>query len=140
MAYVKPELRSGFPDNRARAKQLISFQGLSRNGAGFTDIDGICEYKNKAYVMFEVKYADKTLQKGQKLLMQRFVADMYRAGKKSLAMLLRHQVHECGKDVYACELYVDKLFMWNDKEWITPHKPVTAAVCIDKFFSIIDGA
>ena len=48
-------------------KQLIDFKGCSvGNGMYPTDIDGLIEYKDSEYIIFEVKYGSAEVPVGQK--------------------------------------------------------------------------
>lgn len=53
--------------NRFRAKQLIDFGGLQYEQITPTDIDGLIEYRNIAYIIYEFKYADAEMPFGQRL-------------------------------------------------------------------------
>ena len=46
-------------NNPDRMKQLIDFKGLEVDGYIYpTDIDGLLEYKDSEYIIFEVKYGN----------------------------------------------------------------------------------
>ena len=43
--------------NKRKMKQLIDFKGCAVDGGMYpTDIDGVIEYKDSKYIIFEVKY------------------------------------------------------------------------------------
>lgn len=49
-------------------KQLIDFKGCAVDGGMYpTDIDGVIEYKDSKYIIFEVKYGDSEIPIGQRL-------------------------------------------------------------------------
>lgn len=51
-----------------RAKQLIDFAGLSIDGYIYpTDIDGLIEYKDSEYILFEVKHGVRKSRLGRSL-------------------------------------------------------------------------
>ena len=63
-------------NNPDRMKQLIDFKGLGVDGYIYpTDIDGLLEYKDSEYIIFEVKYGNAEVPFGQKLAIQRMVDD-----------------------------------------------------------------
>ena len=62
--------------NKRKMKQLIDFKGCAVDGGMYpTDIDGVIEYKDSKYIIFEVKYGDSEIPIGQRLALQRMVDD-----------------------------------------------------------------
>ena len=62
--------------NKRKMKQLIDFKGCAMDGGMYpTDIDGVIEYKDSKYIIFEVKYGDSEIPIGQ-----RFITVMRSAG------------------------------------------------------------
>ena len=58
--------------NKRKMKQLIDFKGCAVDGGMYpTDIDGVIEYKDSKYIIFEVKYGDSEIPIGQRLALQR---------------------------------------------------------------------
>ena len=69
-------------------KQLIDFQGLAVDEYIYpTDIDGLIEYKDSEYIIFEVKYGDAEVPFGQKLALQRMVDDFTKTGKQAVVLV-----------------------------------------------------
>lgn len=69
--------------NRHKMKQLIDFKGCAVDGGMYpTDIDGVIEYKDSKYIIFEVKYGDSEIPIGQRLALQRMVDDFTKSGKQ----------------------------------------------------------
>ena len=53
-------------------RQLIDFKGLDIDGYIYpTDIDGMIEYKDSEYIIFEIKYGDDVMPLGQRLALLR---------------------------------------------------------------------
>ena len=50
--------------NPARASQVLDFTGILPPPYAPTDIDGLVEWKNKAYVIIECKHGDKDMSLG----------------------------------------------------------------------------
>ena len=67
-----------------RARQLIEFTGLNYDAISPTDIDGLIEYQNIAYVIFELKYNDAEMPIGQRLAFERMVYDFEKRSKKAI--------------------------------------------------------
>ena len=63
------------------------------------DIDGLIEWKNKAYIIIELKYNDNKLLYGQKLALERLTDDLTKTGKKVICIIASHQTTNCNEDV-----------------------------------------
>ena len=82
-------------NNPDRMKQLIDFKGLEVDGYIYpTDIDGLLEYKDSEYIIFEVKYGNAEVPFGQKLAIQRMVDDFTKIGKQAVAFVCEHTVRD----------------------------------------------
>ena len=69
--------------NKDRAKQLISFEGMELDEKVWpTDFDAVIEWRNSAWLVFEVKLGDAPVPKGQRLALERYVQDIGKAGKR----------------------------------------------------------
>ena len=60
---------------RERRKQIIDFSGLRVGNITPTDCDGLIEYHNKAYILFEIKHRDAKVPEGQLKALVRSVDD-----------------------------------------------------------------
>jgi len=129
----------GVIQNVARAQQINSFSGIRYGNITPTDMDGLIEYNNKAYVIFEVKYRDKKLPFGQRLAIQRMVDDLSLGGKKVIALIIEHCVDNTAEqiDIAGCE--VRELYLSNEKQWRPPHKRIRVKTLIDLFITKIVG-
>ena len=93
--------------------QVNDFSGLTVTP---TDIDGMIEYKNKAYIFFEIKYGKAELPTGQRLALERLARDTIKAGKKSIVFIGEHITKDTSKsiDVSQCKV---RAYFYNNK-WI----------------------
>lgn len=66
----------GLIRNRHRGTQCHDFSGLRFGNITATDIDGLIEYRGKAYIFIEVKYKDAGLPFGQRLAFERLCDDL----------------------------------------------------------------
>ena len=100
--------------NHARAVQVIDFSGL-RYGKNLrpTDIDGLLEYRNKAFVFFEMKYGDAPLPEGQRIALEHLVESFGQAGKSACAFVCRHDVTDPYEDIIAEETIVSNCLCNN---------------------------
>lgn len=115
-----------------RAQQIINFSGLTFGSITPTDLDGLIEYHNKAYVLIEMKYRDAEIKYGQKLAIERLVEDTEKAGKKSLAIIADHEVDDPKEQINAAPCIVRQYYR-PKKKWHTPEKPVTVLETIKQF-------
>ena len=121
-------------NNPARAKQLIDFQGLDIDGYIYpTDIDGLIEYKDSEYIIFEVKYGDAEVPFGQKLALQRMVDDFTKVGKQAVVLICEHKVRDTGRPVIAAWCKVREIYYGKERRWKTPDNEITVREAVDSF-------
>lgn len=132
---TQPEYKINCAD---RIKQVISFEGLVYNTIRPTDADGLIEYKNRAWVMFEIKHRKAECGRGQKLALERFAIDTMRAGKKSISIIAEHEVDDHHIIVVAACCMVREIYFGTEKKWRPPHKEISLKDCVDKFLLYVD--
>lgn len=125
----------GVIEHDARSRQINDFSGLLYGNITPTDIDGLIEYRNKAYVIFEVKYGAKDVPYGQKLAIERLVNDTSNMGKQSIALIIEHNVDDASKQIPVAECNVRELYYCRERKWRTPKQTTTAKQAIDGFLS-----
>jgi len=81
-----------------RAQQIIDFSGLRYGNITPTDLDGLIEYQDEAYILIEIKYLDALVPYGQNLALERLTDDLERSGKPTLCIVATHDVSRT-KDV-----------------------------------------
>lgn len=122
--------------NRGRAQQQNKFSGLRYGNITPTDIDGLIEYHNRAYIFIEVKYLDACLPFGQKLALERLVKDLGKAGKPAIAIVAEHNIHNVDEDVPAAECRVREFYLCSYREWRPPKRSVKVKELIDSFIDL----
>jgi hypothetical protein len=125
--------------NTERFKQLLCFDSLYSNKKMPSDIDAIIEYKNKAYILFEVKFQDKALSLGQKILIERMVRRLYDGGARAIAAVCEHDVENENDfiDLGSCiirEVYASPEFYWRKPRACITAKELVAK-CIPEWFT-----
>ena len=121
-------------NNPKRAKQLIDFKGLAIDGYIYpTDIDGLIEYKDSEYIIFEIKHGNAEVPVGQKLALQRMVDDFTKIGKQAVVFICEHTVHNPFKTVVAAKCKVREVYYGEDKAWKKPKFDITVKEAIDIF-------
>lgn len=99
---------------RDRASQIRDYSGLRYGNITPTDIDGLIEYKDKAYVIIEYKYADADVPNGQIIALTRLCDDLQNY-KHTILIIARHN-SPIGKDIDGAQAVVEK-YRWR-KNWI----------------------
>lgn len=118
-----------------RAQQINDFKGLKIGNITPTDIDGFIEYQDKANIFFEVKYRSKELPYGQQLALERLANDSIKSGKKSIVIVVQHDVEDTNLQVDVSTCYVREFFLY--KKWRPPKKQITLLDAIHKFIEKI---
>jgi hypothetical protein len=96
----------GIIRDREHARQIRDFSGMLYGAITPTDIDGLIEFKNKCYVLFEEKYKDARLPHGQELALERICDDLGKI-KPALLIVASHET-EPDKDIDVANSYVVK--------------------------------
>lgn len=119
--------------NRERAKQLINFKNIRLDRKITpTDIDGLIEYDNKAYILMEFKYRGNEVPFGQRLAMVRMIDDFTARGKWSMLLICEHDVVDPEQDIDASKATVRRIYYKG--EWRKPKVGFTnVKACIDQF-------
>ena len=82
-----------------RAKQVISYSGMTFGRISPTDIDAMIEYRGKAFVFFEVKHENAAVPQGQLLALTRMADALTEAGKQAIVIVCEHHVQDTSKPV-----------------------------------------
>ena len=125
--------------NAKRAAQLNDFGGLRDGKKMPTDIDGLIEYQNKAYLLMEIKYGDKEIPIGQRIALERMAHDFDRLGKKTSVILIEHHIHDTNKQVPVAMCRVREIYDVKAKRWRQPKKELTAKQAVDAFYNWVDS-
>lgn len=120
--------------NPGRMKQLVDFKGLGVDGYIYpTDIDGLIEYKDSEYIIFEVKLSGAEVPMGQRLALQRMVDDFTKVGKQAVALICEHTVWDSDKPVVAAWCKVREIYYGEEKKWRAPTNEITVREAVDSF-------
>lgn len=126
--------------SRRRAKQLVSFEGIEFGERLWpTDFDALIEWRDKAWLVFEVKLWDKDVPYGQKLALERFVRDVRKAGKHAVAAVVQHHVEDPEVDVRLSDCEVREVFVSGQERWRPPDRPMTAQELADGYIRFVEG-
>jgi hypothetical protein len=131
---------SGRIKNIRKANQLIDFAGLQLKEHIYpTDIDGLIEYNDSEYVLFEIKYKNSEVPKGQKLALERMVNDFRKLGKEAIAIVCEHDTKDPEKPVIAADCRVREV-LTSGSEWNKPDSVMSLKDAIQMFQDKIDNS
>lgn len=121
--------------NPKRMSQLIDFEGLALDHGRIypTDIDGLIEYHDSEYIIFEVKHSKAEVPIGQRLALQRMVDDFTRAGKRAIAIVCEHDIDDSDKPIIAAMCNVREMYYGGEGEWRPPEHPMNTQQTINRF-------
>ena len=121
--------------NRARARQIIDFKGIRLGEKGMpTDCDGLIEWHNQAYILFEIKHRNKDVPYGQKLAFVRMCDDFNRIHKPAVFIIAEHDVDNPDIDIDAAQCLVRKFYFQG--KWYRGNSLLKDL--IDRFISFVD--
>ena len=121
-------------NNPKKMSQLIDFRGCSVGyGLYPTDIDGLIEYKDSEYILFEVKFAGKPVPIGQRLAIQRMIDDFTKVGKYAVAFVCDHTVKDPDRPIIMARCKVREIYYGKEKRWRAPDRAITVREAIDSF-------
>lgn len=121
--------------SRDNAKQLIVFSGMTFGNIAPTDVDALIEYRNKAYIVFECKYATADLPFGQRLALTRMVDALQSAGKEAVLMICEHTV-EAHNDVVLGDTIVRSIYYHRQFHQMPPE--TTTKEMTERFINYVE--
>lgn len=125
--------------SRHRAKQLVNFAGIEFGTRIWpTDFDAVIEWKDRAWLVFEVKYWDKDVPKGQEIALRRFVNDIHKTGKKAIAAVVEHRVDNPNDDVTLADCEVREVYVSGEREWRPTHRPMNAQELAEQYIEYVE--
>lgn len=110
-----------YPD---RARQLLDFSGLKYGRITPSDIDGVIEYQDRAYIFYEAKYDGAPMSYGQRLLYKRLADDLKnKCGKPVIVMVCDHSQGDTSIAVNLAEAQVREAYIKG--AWSAPNPKMT---------------
>ncbi len=97
--------------SKGRRMQILDFSNIRYGKITPTDIDGIIEYKDKGFIIFEIKYSNNEMPYGQALALERLCD---RLGERAVLIVASHHEEDVTNDVDSSTLQVDKVY-WNQQ-------------------------
>lgn len=116
-----------------RARQINDFSGLRFENITPTDCDGIIEYKNNLYILFEVKYKGVDMPYGQRLALERMCNDFQKMGKKCIVLLIEHDIYDTNLSVDVANCKVRQVYADSNQRWRKPTFELTTKEACDLF-------
>ena len=96
----------------------MDFSGLALgDGIYPTDIDGLIEYHNSLYIIFEIKYLNPYVPGGQRVALERAADDFAKAGKSAVVFVATHDIQDPYADIDASMCVVQKYYRGGSGRW-----------------------
>jgi beta-xylosidase len=128
----------GVIQNIGRKQQINDFSELRFENITPTDMDGVIEYKDRAYIFLEIKYLDKELPWGQRLFLERLVNDIAETGKQAVAIVIEHSVRDISLSVPVADCKVREAYYHNIRQWKKIPGEFTAGSYIKMFLDYVE--
>lgn len=122
-----------------RASQVLDFGGMLEPPYAPTDIDGLIEWKDKAYIIIECKYKQKEMSKGQQIAIERMINDFVKAGKRALAIVVEHDEDNIERSVMVADQLVRQVYFDTQRKWREPNYICTAREVVNDFIKYVEG-
>jgi beta-xylosidase len=129
----------GVIQNIGRKQQINDFSELRFGNITPTDMDGVIEYKDKAYIFIEIKYLNKELPWGQRLFLERMVNDISETGKQAVAIVIEHNIHDISHSVPVADCKVREIYHYNTKQWKKMPIEFTAGEYIKAYIDYVEN-
>lgn len=124
--------------NKRRKQQINNFSQLMYEKITPTDLDGLIEYKNKGYIIFEIKYKNAKLPNGQKLAIERMINDFNKSGKNAIAMVAEHCIDNPNNEIFVGDCIIREIY--NGNKWRnTKTKNMKLKECSDLFIKYLQA-
>lgn len=119
------------------ASQLRDYSGLRFGNITPTDIDGLIEYKNRGYIILELKYVDAKILPGQRLALERLTDDLAKSGKKCLCIIASHNTDNPHDKIDAANTIVVE-YRYRG-QWLNPQRKSLTKELVEHFVGIMEG-
>lgn len=130
----------GVIHNEGRAKQLILFDGLEYGNISPTDMDGVIDYRNKFWIIYEAKCTGAPFPTGQRLTMEHFIDMADDAKRYGIALVADHNVADVTKSVSLMACKVRWIYTTEEKKWREPETEMTVKEISDKYYELYKNA
>ena len=102
-----------------------------------SSIEACLEYKGKGYIFFIPKFGDSMLSTGQRIMYERIVENLAKAGKCAVAAIVRHNIPQ-GTPIILKDCMVSSAKL-GFNSWSEPNGPTTALGLLRWFTWMIDN-
>lgn len=118
--------------NPKKMSQLIDFRDCYVGNHMYpTDIDGVIEYKNSEYILFEVKFLHSKVPFSQQLALQRMADDFTKVGKRAIVFICEHNVKNPERPVVLAKCKIRTVYYGGEGRWVTPEKEMLVKEAIE---------
>ena len=116
-------------------RQLVLYDGIQYGKITPSDIDGIVEYHNRIWCVYEVKAQGVELLRGQRTMLERFVHCMADANRHAIAIVCDHGVYDPQQPIYIASCAVRSIYNTENMTWRPPNYPTTLKQMSDAYIA-----
>ena len=120
-------MQSKMITNRAKAQQILAFDGLRFGKCSCTDIDVSMDWQGKTFVFVEIKTEGAPLTRGQQYHLQGLVKGLRAGGKTAYAIVAKHQT-PTKHDVHVAECRTHSVYNGNNWELIPTNERLSVTL------------
>lgn len=124
----------GQTTHKARATQGRDYSGLRYGNITPTDLDGLIEFRDKAYVLIGAKLENAVMSGGQKLALERLCDDLNKI-KPTLLVLVKHNT-PVNQEIDFAKCNVEQ-YRYKGR-WTTPRIVENLKKFIDSFLQSLE--
>lgn len=114
-----------------RASQLMDFSGLRYGMITPTNVDGLIEFKDRLYVLLELKLRKTSMKRGQELCFERLCNALTAANKIAVIIVAEHDT-PIGQQISCADANVRKCYI--DGKWIAADTVITVGELVNIFY------
>lgn len=126
--FTNPE--RGAVRNRGHYTQLKDFTRLRYGLITPSDIDGVIDFQNKAFVFLELKFSGAQMSFGQRLMYERICDACETGGVPSIVIVADHK---SGLDEMIAAHDLPVIQIRYQRKWFRPHPGDTVKNVVDRF-------
>lgn len=119
-----------------RASQLIDFSGLRYGMITPTNVDGLIEFKDKLYILLELKLRQTPMKRGQELCFERLCNALTAANKIAIVIVAEHDTL-IGQQISCTDARVRRCY--KDGKWIAADAAVTVGELVNNLYQLHIG-
>lgn len=117
--------------NHTRARQLVSFSGMTWGKISPTDLDCVLEFQNRLFIFVELKSSGAPVPQGQRLCLERLASAISQDPSKTAVSIVADHWTPSSEDISCGSCLVREVFTGG--QWRPAKEQVTVKRMVDYF-------